>query len=188
MKFRLIQIKISFEISSSWGFQGEETWHVYAHPWLDALWEVEFMSVSSSLAWSGGDYSQNYIDEKFHSYWQTTKYSGLPAVGQTSHVLTHPISLIQSQFILKCVMLFGTTACQSQLKISLKPSTGQDHWRHIHAFRGAQVWLLLTLQQSVSDQTTYLWPCGSLTSQAWEVTIFPFPSVASPIFHVITCL
>ncbi len=78
---------------------------------------------------------------------QTTQVSQQSA--KTSHVLTHPISLIQSQLILKFVMLFGTTACQSQLKISLKPSMGQDHWRHIHAFRGAQVWLLLTLQQEV---------------------------------------
>jgi hypothetical protein len=46
-------------------------------------------------------------------------------------------------------MLFGTTACRLQLKISVKPSTVQDHWRHIHAFRGAQVWLLLTLQREV---------------------------------------
>ncbi|CAM6057910.1 unnamed protein product [Sphagnum tenellum] len=29
-----------------------------------------------------GDYTQNYISKKFHSYWRTTNYSGLPAVGQ----------------------------------------------------------------------------------------------------------
>ncbi|CAK9864494.1 unnamed protein product [Sphagnum jensenii] len=31
---------------------------------------------------TGGDYTQNYISKKFHSYWRTTNYSGLPAVGQ----------------------------------------------------------------------------------------------------------
>ncbi len=137
----------------------EETWHVDAHPWLDALWEVEFMSVSSSLGWSGGDTHKTISVRNFIATGgqQTTQVS--QQLAKTSHLLTHPISLIQSQLILKRLMLFGTTACQSQLKISLKPSTGQDQWRYIHAFRGAQVWLLLTLQQEVrvlmTKQPTY---------------------------------
>ncbi len=119
---------------------------------------------------------------------QTTQVSQQSA--KTSHVLTYPISLIQSQLILKCVMLFGTTACRSQLKISLKPSTAQDHLRHVHGFRGAQVWLLLTLQQEVRVLMTKppTYDLVDLTSQAWEVIIFPFPSVASPNFPVISCL
>ncbi len=96
---------------------------------------------------------------------QTTQVSQQSA--KTSHVLTHPISLIQSQLILKCVMLFGTTACRSQLKISLKPSTAQDHWRHVHGFRGAQVWLLLTLRPWFQG-CTGLVAIDSTTGSQWS--------------------
>jgi hypothetical protein len=137
----------------------EKTCHVYAHPWLDALWKVEFMSVSSSLGWSGGDYSQNYISEKFHSYWWTTIYLGLPAVGQNKSRTYTPylIDTVTAYFEV-CDGLWNHSLSITAENI-LKALNGSGPLETHPSFQGCTGLVAIdstTGSQSINDQTTYL--------------------------------
>lgn len=117
------------------------------------------MSVSSSLGWSGGDYSQNYIGEKFHSYWQTTNYSGLPAVGQNKSRTYTPylIDTVTAYFEV-CDALWNHSLSITAENI-LKALNGSEPLETRPWFQGCTGLVAIdstTGSQSVNDQTTYL--------------------------------
>ncbi|CAK9204377.1 unnamed protein product [Sphagnum troendelagicum] len=108
---------------------------------------------------TGGDYSQNYIGEKFHSYWQTTNYSGLPAVSQNKSrtYIPYLINTVTAYFEV-CDALWNHSLSITAENI-LKALNGSGPFETRPWFQGCTGLVAIdstTGSQSVNDQTTYL--------------------------------
>ncbi|CAN5959295.1 unnamed protein product [Sphagnum jensenii] len=106
-----------------------------------------------------GDYSQNYIGEKFHSYWQTTNYSGLPAVSQNKSrtYIPYLINTVTAYFEV-CDALWNHSLSITAENI-LKALNGSGPFETRPWFQGCTGLVAIdstTGSQSVNDQTTYL--------------------------------